>query len=226
MPEGSFTWVQGSDCFLAKLLTTWFYKGSKDRCTCCHFSLVSDKMCWLIDISFSEFDHHMIPWPVPKGNIDHLILFWSLLQTLLQLTHIQLVLVLNHFWPYLYFTSYPWEVNTVGYSIFSYIFRALLWWHSHSSHVQLFLRDRFRSQNIRYTLLYISSVKVDNHGISLIAKFIDSSSYPHALTSKCGQGMTIYRNTVNVDRLKINWRMDPPYCFSAEDGELLLHVVN
>jgi len=37
--KGSFTWVQGSDRFLVKLLTTWFYKGSNDRCTCCHFSL-------------------------------------------------------------------------------------------------------------------------------------------------------------------------------------------
>ena len=51
------------------------------RTKCSHASLVSKKVRWS---GYSEFI--LIPWSAPKNNVDHLIPFWSRLQTLLPAT--------------------------------------------------------------------------------------------------------------------------------------------
>ena len=72
------TWLlhfEALDC-----LSLWEFKVQKH----CHTRLVSEKLCWSVDISHSEVI--FIPWSAPKENVDHLIPFWPRSQTLLRAT--------------------------------------------------------------------------------------------------------------------------------------------
>jgi len=49
-------------------LILWEFKGQNYS----HASLVSEKVCWLVDISRSEFI--LVPWLAPKKNVDRILI--------------------------------------------------------------------------------------------------------------------------------------------------------
>jgi len=61
------------DHFLLKLLSAWFYRGSKNKAL--PRFLVSQKMCWSVYIYSGCSEFILIPWSTPKRNVDHLIQF-------------------------------------------------------------------------------------------------------------------------------------------------------